>query len=274
MKLRFLVVAIVATILTPLLGHILADGAQEVAAAEPLSRMCVFLFDDTNGDGKRKSEEPLVNKIPAVIRWANAERKMFTGECLDGMPTDTYNVGLVSDEGYRFTTFQSVSVYLVGRPIEVWFGRQKKPATSSSSVTNIYLDPRLTFQAIDSVASKKGDSQFTLYVKALVYSESGGLHYNPDGSVKMRVNGPGSVDKGLFQVNSFWHPELSDADARNPEKNLYFGMELAWNAWIRAAKVPLKAAEIYKGIGKAEYAQRVVNYMKSPPKGADGKPLW
>lgn len=32
------------------------------------------------------------------------------------------------------------------------------------------------------------------------------------------VNAPGSVDRGLFQWNSYWHKEITDAIAYDPEK--------------------------------------------------------
>jgi hypothetical protein len=32
------------------------------------------------------------------------------------------------------------------------------------------------------------------------------------------LNKDGSIDRGLYQWNDYWHPEVSDADAYDPEK--------------------------------------------------------
>ena len=278
MKVRFVVTVLAVMILTLFWGHYLADGVPEVAAAESSSKLCVYLFDDLNGDGKRESKEELVSLVSAKFHWTkDSNRDIQTGMCVEQLSPGTFTVSIPVDDSFKMTTFSSVTVTLTeGKTGVVWFGRQKKSATSSLQVTNIYLDPRLTFEAIDSVASKKGDSRFTSYVKALVYSESGGMHYNSSGSVKIGRNSSTSYDRGLFQLNNIYNPGLSDADAADPEKNLYYGMEVAWSGWIVEGRNPLNAAWKYKGKTqqKLEYAQRVVNYMKNPPKGADGKPFW
>lgn len=36
------------------------------------------------------------------------------------------------------------------------------------------------------------------------------------------VNAPDSIDRGLFQINSKWHPEITDAQAYNPEFSIRF----------------------------------------------------
>lgn len=36
------------------------------------------------------------------------------------------------------------------------------------------------------------------------------------------VNAPNSIDRGLFQINSKWHPEVSDAQAYDPEFSIRF----------------------------------------------------
>lgn len=47
----------------------------------------------------------------------------------------------------------------------------------------------------------------------ICYAESG---YNPKAKL---VNSVGSVDRGLFQWNSYWHPKITDEIAYDPEKN-------------------------------------------------------
>lgn len=47
----------------------------------------------------------------------------------------------------------------------------------------------------------------------ICYCESG---YNPKAKL---VNSTKSIDRGLFQWNNYWHPEITDAIAYDPEKN-------------------------------------------------------
>lgn len=56
------------------------------------------------------------------------------------------------------------------------------------------------------------------------------------------VNSPKSVDRGLFQINNYWHPQVTDEMAYNPEwstrwactiikanKNLWTASQKCWN---------------------------------------------
>lgn len=49
---------------------------------------------------------------------------------------------------------------------------------------------------------------------AIALAESGG---NPS-AVNTAGNQPPSRDRGLWQINSFWHPEVTDAQAFNPQE--------------------------------------------------------
>lgn len=51
----------------------------------------------------------------------------------------------------------------------------------------------------------------------IAYCESG---YNPKAKL---VNNPKSIDRGLFQWNSYWHPQITDEIAYDPEKNARLG---------------------------------------------------
>lgn len=49
------------------------------------------------------------------------------------------------------------------------------------------------------------------------------------------VNGPGSIDRGLWQINSYWHPECSDSCAYSCSCNAGCAVSVwkssGWNAW-------------------------------------------
>lgn len=86
------------------------------------------------------------------------------------------------------------------------------------------------------------DKNLTVAV-ALMTAESGrwteAFHENLDES-----GGVDSVDRGLFQINSRWHPDLSDGDAYNAIKNAKYahGMSqgryfTAWLAYVNGAHV-------------------------------------
>jgi len=49
------------------------------------------------------------------------------------------------------------------------------------------------------------------------------------------VNGPGSIDRGLWQINSYWHPECSDSCAYSCSCNAGCAVNVwkssGWNAW-------------------------------------------
>merc|ERR1711976_83954 len=49
------------------------------------------------------------------------------------------------------------------------------------------------------------------------------------------VNGPGSIDRGLWQINSYWHPECSDSCAYSCSCNAGCAVNVwkssGWSAW-------------------------------------------
>lgn len=65
---------------------------------------------------------------------------------------------------------------------------------------------------------------------AIMMAESGG---NP---LARNVNSDGSIDRGLFQINNKWHPEVTDAMAYNAAMNAAAAFRISgagsnWNAW-------------------------------------------
>ena len=75
---------------------------------------------------------------------------------------------------------------------------------------------------------------------ALMCAESGryteAWHENNPGTTGM------SVDKGLFQINDMWHPDLSEADAYNALKNAAYAYKMSsgqyfspWLAYLNGA---------------------------------------
>src|SRR5207253_6085129 len=57
-------------------------------------------------------------------------------------------------------------------------------------------------------------------------------------SAPNRTSGPdnGSIDRGLWQINSYWHREVSDAEAHNPSKSAAAAYRIShggsnWSAW-------------------------------------------
>lgn len=45
-------------------------------------------------------------------------------------------------------------------------------------------------------------------------------HYNP--------GPPASTDRGLFQINDRWHPDLSDQDAYKARPNIAYAFKISW----------------------------------------------
>lgn len=55
----------------------------------------------------------------------------------------------------------------------------------------------------------------------------------------IRENAPDSIDRGLYQINSKWHPEVTEAQAFNPEFATQFFCEAVKNgnlSWWNASK--------------------------------------
>lgn len=53
------------------------------------------------------------------------------------------------------------------------------------------------------------------------------------------VNSPNSIDRGLYQINSKWHPEVTDEQAYDPEFSICFFCEAVKNghlSWWNASK--------------------------------------
>lgn len=57
-------------------------------------------------------------------------------------------------------------------------------------------------------------------------------------------NTDGSVDRGIFQLNNRWHPNVSDAQAYNAKFNIQYAYKVRmswgnWNAWMARTKCGL-----------------------------------
>jgi hypothetical protein len=58
----------------------------------------------------------------------------------------------------------------------------------------------------------------------------------------LNVNDDGSEDRGLFQINSRWHPDVSDAQAYDLVANVHYAHALSlggmdWSAWAETTRV-------------------------------------
>lgn len=89
----------------------------------------------------------------------------------------------------------------------------------------------MTLSEVLDLVKRAGFSDNTAPLAAAVaMAESGG---NP---AARNVNVDGSVDRGLFQINARWHPEVSDACAFNPECAARAAYRISnqgtnWNQW-------------------------------------------
>lgn len=66
-------------------------------------------------------------------------------------------------------------------------------------------------------------------------AESG---WRPDA---VNVNDDGSRDRGIFQINSRWHPDVPDGEAFNPHANALHAYRLSaggsdWSAWAKLTR--------------------------------------
>lgn len=65
-------------------------------------------------------------------------------------------------------------------------------------------------------------------------------HFNPQ-AVNTKKNKPvGSRDRGVFQINSYWHAEVSDAQAFDPLQNVQAAYRIYrqdgnWHEWTTAS---------------------------------------
>lgn len=81
------------------------------------------------------------------------------------------------------------------------------PVSPQTGTANVTLTP-LQIKAYAAAAGFTGNGLITIIAIAL--AESGGQTHGKD-----NVNADGSRDRGLYQINSRWHPEVSDAQAYN-----------------------------------------------------------
>lgn len=89
----------------------------------------------------------------------------------------------------------------------------------------------------------------TTSVEGLIRSIAKSYEVDPDLAVRVakcesglktnarNVNATGSVDRGLYQINSYWHPDVSDAQADDPEFAIKWFCEA-----VKAGKISMWSA--------------------------------
>lgn len=129
------------------------------------------------------------------------------------------------------------------------FGRYAtKPPQASSSVASVveaeHVDPIVTTPARPIVAPNTGSHEdvvaminqvfgFHAAVARCIASHESG--YNPL-AVNVNSDRYHSRDRGVFQLNDHWHPDVSDAQAFDPAFNISYAFRMSaggtnWNAW-------------------------------------------
>jgi hypothetical protein len=107
--------------------------------------------------------------------------------------------------------------------------KQIRPATVPVILPGILSD----MQIAELCRSKGFTGEALTTMVAIILAESGGdpLAFNDQGNTP-----PGSLDVGLVMINLFWHPEVTRAQAENPDYSVSYAWELSqrgtyWGHW-------------------------------------------
>ena len=82
--------------------------------------ICIFLFNDVNGDGMAEENEPpieggaiSITNAKGTISLTGTTLGIFDPLCFEEIPEDEYNVSVASPEGYNPTTIKNYTLKLM-----------------------------------------------------------------------------------------------------------------------------------------------------------------
>lgn len=95
-------------------------------------------------------------------------------------------------------------------------------------IAGAYLNPMVTYATQEKIVTVDSESPV---MDRIAKCESNGSHYAPSGQVVYNANSNGTVDVGIFQINSIWNKKATEMglDLTKEEDNKAFGLYLYKN---------------------------------------------
>jgi hypothetical protein len=181
---------------------------------------------------RRPAEEKERSGSPAVLRMEGRYLLPFFLAVLAAMNIGAYTASKLLFSPQELPQFIPPPEVIIP-PVEISSAFLREPEILTDEIGDCYRDPRLREGVIDFFAGICGSAE----TAGIILEESGRFAIPPSLAFALcwvesrynsralnRRNQDGSIDRGLFQLNSNSFPKLSEADYYNPRINVYYGM--------------------------------------------------